>query len=124
LLLESVKGQVFERNMEVNFEAALASVFPSSLRGYQPPARFTKEVHNILERSERINIPSILLIGVPVSGTDIGELLSGLVLSRAGDLSCSDGECCYLFLNDDNGATFRQEHRRSIPEPPFRHAQT
>lgn len=99
LLLESVKGQVFERNMEVNFEAALASVFPSSLRGYQPPARFSKEIHNILERSERINIPSTLLIGVPVNGTDIGELLSGIVLSRAGDLSCSDGECCYLFLN-------------------------
>ena len=99
LLLESVKGQVFERDMEDNFEAALASVFPSSLRGYQPPARFTKEVHNILERGERINIPSTLLIGVPVSGTDIGELLSGIVLSRAGDLSCSDGDCCYLFLN-------------------------
>lgn len=99
LLLESVKGQVFDRNMEVNFEAALASVFPSSLRGYQPPARFTKEVHNILERSERINIPSTLLIGVPVNGTDIGALLSSIVLSRAGDLSCSDGECCYLFLN-------------------------
>ena len=99
LLLESVKGQVFDRNMEVNFEAALASVFPSSLRGYQPPARFTKEVHNILERSERINIPSTLLIGVPMNGTDIGVLLSGIVLSRAGDLSCSDGECCYLFLN-------------------------
>ncbi len=99
LLLESVKGQVFERRMDINFETALASVLPSTLRGYQAPVHFCPEVHKILDRSETIDIPCTLFVGIPVAGTDIASLLSNIVLSRAGDLSSSDGENCYLFLN-------------------------
>jgi cellulose biosynthesis protein BcsE len=99
LLLESVKGQIFERSVELNFENALASVLPSALRGYQTPVRFCNEVQNIVQRGETIGIPCTLLIGVPLAEIKLGTLLSSIDLSRAGDLSSSDGECCYLFLN-------------------------
>lgn len=99
LLLESLSGQIFDRDVDINFEVALASVTPSGLRGYLLPARFVREAESIAERGETLNIPCALVIGQPARDTTVEDVLARINMARPGDLISSDGESCYLFLN-------------------------
>ncbi|MFZ4480931.1 MAG: BcsE family c-di-GMP-binding protein [Rhodoferax sp.] len=99
LLLESLRGQVFNRDVDINFEAALASVTPTRLRGYILPMRFTREVDLILDRAETLNIPCAMIIGRPTEDLTMIDILMQINLSRSGDLITADNEFCYLFLN-------------------------
>ncbi|MFZ6876177.1 BcsE family c-di-GMP-binding protein [Undibacterium sp. Di27W] len=99
LLLESLKGQSFDRNVDIDFEIALASVLPSGLRGYLLPPRFAREIGLIIERGAALSIPCVLVIGELVHGTSFPEILARINISRPGDLLSSDGRACYLFFN-------------------------
>ena len=99
LLLESLSGQIFDRDVDIDFEVALASVIPSVLRGYLPAPRFAREAKLIVERGEALNIPCSLVIGRPSRGRRIVDILAHIHMARPGDLISSDGESCYLFLN-------------------------
>lgn len=99
LLLDSLKGQIFSRDVGINFEAALASVLPTRLRGYLAPLSFVREVDRILDQAQTLNIPCAMVIGKPGTGMTIVESLTISGLSRPGDLISTDGEYCYLFLN-------------------------
>jgi len=99
LLIGSLKGQVFSRDVDINFEAALASVLPTRLSGYQKPSRFVREVAEILNRSETLDIPCALMIGRPVANIKMSDIVSNHRISRPGDLMTADDEKCYLFLN-------------------------
>lgn len=99
LLLDSLKGQIFSRDVGINFEAALASVLPTRLRGYLAPLSFVREVERILDQAQTLNIPCAMVIGKPGAGMTITESLTISGLSRPGDLISTDGEYCYLFLN-------------------------
>lgn len=99
LLLESLNGQNFNRDVDINFEAALASVLPTRLRGYLAPLRFAREVGATLAQGHLLNIPSALIIGTPLAMVSMTELISTAGLSRPGDLISADNEHCYLFLN-------------------------
>lgn len=99
LLLDSLVGQVFTRDVDINFEAALTSVLPTRLRGYLLPVRFVREVSAILSQGETLNIPSALIVGRPGSTVAITDILANSGLSRPGDLISADAENCYLFLN-------------------------
>ena len=99
LLLESLNGQSFNRSVAINFEAALASVLPTRLRGYQLPLRFIREVGIILDPSETLNIPCAMIVGKPGPGLTAIDILSKICISRPGDLVSADHEYCYLFLN-------------------------
>lgn len=99
LLLESLNGQNYNRDVNINFEAALASVLPTRLRGYLTPTRFAREVGAILAQGQVLNIPSALIIGTPLASISIVELIANAGLSRPGDLISADNEHCYVFLN-------------------------
>ena len=99
LLLESLSGQIFDRDVDIDFEVALASVVPSGLRGYLPAPRFAREARLIVERGEALNIPCSLVVGRPSTGRSVVNLLARIDMARPGDLVSSDGESCYLFLN-------------------------
>ena len=99
LLLESLNGQVFSRDVDINFEAAMASVLPATASGYVLPSRFVREVQSILERAVTLDIPCAMVVGKPAQHTSVIDILKSSGLSRPGDLITSDGECCYLFLN-------------------------
>lgn len=99
LLLESLSSQVFTRNVEINFEAALASVIPSRLRGYLQPKDFARESAGMLSQGTTLNIPSALIMGYPVHGMSVAAVIAQCGLSRPGDLVTGDNERCYLFLN-------------------------
>ena len=99
LILDSLVGQIFARDVDINFEAALASVLPTQLRGYLPPLRFLREVSAILTRGETLNIPCALIKGRPRQDVAMTRILASGGLSRPGDLVTADREFCYLFLN-------------------------
>ena len=99
LLLESLSGQIFDRDVDIDFEVALAGVIPSGLRGYLPPARFAREARTIVERGESLNIPCSLVVGRPSPARTMVDILAHIDMARPGDLASSDGEWCYLFLN-------------------------
>lgn len=99
LLLESLNGQSFNRDVAINFEQALASVLPTRLRGYLPALRFRREVQYILDRAGTLNIPSVLIIAHPMQGISALDVLQNISLTRAGDLNSSDGASCFIFLN-------------------------
>ncbi|QDL53088.1 BcsE family c-di-GMP-binding protein [Rhodoferax aquaticus] len=99
LLLESIRGQVFNRNVDINFEAALASVVPTMLRGYLMPTHFVREVETIFKRSATLDIPCALIIGTPLPDTPMEDLLGNIALSRPGDLSTASESECFIFLN-------------------------
>ena len=99
LLLESLNGQLFSRNVNIDFEAALASVLPTRLRGYLPPQRFAREAAMVLDRAQPLQIPCALVSGEPLAGTDMGALIAACTLARAGDLITTDGTRCLIFFN-------------------------
>lgn len=99
LMIDSMAGQVFSRDVDINFEATLASVSPTSLRGYQPPARFVREVSALVERAGTLNLPYALVVGTPIEGTEMLDTLKTLRVTRAGDLFSADNSHCYVFLN-------------------------
>jgi len=99
LLLESLKGQIFNRDVDINFEAALASVMPTQLHGYLLPQRFVREAAVILDRAETLNVPCALIVGLPVASLTMLDLIANNAISRAGDLITADAEKCFVFLN-------------------------
>ena len=99
LLLESLNGQLFSRNVNIDFETALASVLPTRLRGYLAPQRFAREAAMVLDRAQPLHIPCALVSGVPLAGFDMGELMGACRLSRPGDLITTDGTRCFIFFN-------------------------
>ena len=99
LLLSSLNGQIFDRDIDINFEMALASVSPSGMKGYVLPDRFVSEATNLLERAETLDIPCALVLGLAARDVSAGDLLAQMLMSRGGDLVTFDQQYCYLFLN-------------------------
>lgn len=99
LLLKSLSGQIFNRDIEINFEAAMASVIPTKFRGYLVPLRFVSEVQLILDRAETLKIPCAMIVGKPSPSVAMEDIVAAIGLSRLGDLLTADEEYCYLFLN-------------------------
>jgi cellulose biosynthesis protein BcsE len=99
LLLESLSGQIFNRDVDINFEAAIASVIPTRFRGYLLPLNFVREVELILDRAETLKIPCAMIVGQPSPNMKMADIMASISLSRLGDLLTTDGQSCYLFLN-------------------------
>lgn len=99
LLLQSLQGQIFNRDVDINFETALASVLPTQLRGYLLPPRFVQEVIASLERSQTLDVPCALMIGRPAQNISMLDLMAGNQISRPGDLITADTKNCFVFLN-------------------------
>jgi len=99
LLLQSLQGQIFNRDVDINFEAALASVLPTQLHGYLLPPRFVQEVATILARCETLNVPCALMIGRPAQGVPMKNLMVSNQISRPGDLITADADNCFVFLS-------------------------
>ena len=98
-LLESLNGQVFKRDVEVNFESAVESAFPPKQPAYLPVQAFVREVTASLDRAEALGMSCAMVTGKPMPGMTVVGILTRNVLTRPGDRMTSDGESCYIFLN-------------------------
>lgn len=98
-LLESLEGQVFKRDVEVNFEAAVESAFPTRQPTYLPVQAFVREVTASIVRAEAVGAPCAMVVGKPMPGLTVVGILNQNVMIRPGDRMTSDGESCFIFLN-------------------------
>jgi cellulose biosynthesis protein BcsE len=99
LLLASLGGQIFDRDVDINFDAALASVIPSGLRGYLLPERFVSEASALVERAATLDIPCAMVVGQPARDTGAADILARIRMARSGDLITFDHQYGYLFLS-------------------------
>lgn len=99
LAIESLNGQVFSRDVDVNFDAALASVSTSHACGYLPPPQFCQQAGDIVERSKALTIPYALVrVKIP-KGQGAGEVVGKFRLNRNGDMVTATNEDIFLFLS-------------------------
>ena len=117
LLLSSLNGQIFDRDIDINFEMALASVSPSGVKGYVLPERFVAEAKNLLERAETLDIPCALVLGMPARDVEAGDLLAQMLMSRSGDLVTFDQQYGYLFLNGCPESSLLMTLERVLGQP-------
>lgn len=118
LLLETLKGQVYTKDVDINFEAALGSVVTPRFKGYVPAATFVRETLSMLERADMLGIPNTLLVGCPAQGQTAQALIDAVHLPRMGDLLTADHTYCYLFLSScpkaSQGAAFDSIFKASL----------
>lgn len=98
-LVDSISGQVFKREVEVSFEAAVESALPPKQRSYIPALAFAREVAVSLDRADTLGVSCAMVTGKPMPGMTAVGILTNSVLARPGDMMSSDGESCYIFLN-------------------------
>lgn len=99
LALESLKGVVFDRDVDVDFESALASVTPSHACGLLPAQGFVQEVSRIVEHSKELGVPYVLVrIKVP-EGMSASAASDHFKLARGGDIMTTDKRMLFLFIS-------------------------
>lgn len=96
--LEGIQGQRFERPVERDFEALLASLRPLSLGGRVSPAAFIEQLHTWLESDASRAASSLMVALHPAGGLSTGQALRQCHVSRHGDLATVMEGQLYLFL--------------------------
>lgn len=98
LMLESLQGQTFSRDLAIDFEQALLNVTTPARIGYAHPGSFCSEVQQVVERLNQLNIPSTLVMAPVQPGLQPLPLLQTVTFHRQGDLFTTDGTLCYFFF--------------------------
>lgn len=99
LALESLKGVVFDRDVDVDFESALRSVAPSHACGLLPHEGFVKEVTKIVGHSKELGIPYVLVrITIP-DGMSAQTAADHFKLVRGGDVMTFNERFLLLFVS-------------------------
>jgi len=99
LAIESLNGQMFSRDVDVNFDNALASVTSTHACGYVPPAQFCQQANDIVQRSKALGIPYALVRIKPPAGKGLEEIVKSFQLKRNGDMATATNMEVYLFLS-------------------------
>ncbi len=99
LLLESVRGQVYQHDTKFNFDEAIESILPTRKKGYLSPQRFCDEVESVLIQAQSLLVPCVLIVIRHPAGVDLLTSLNRFRISRNGDLITADANYCYVFLH-------------------------
>ena len=99
LAIQSLAGQQFARDVDVNFETALASVSTSKGVGYVASTQFCQQVADIVERSKALTIPYALIRAKAPTGTTVEQAVGRFKLTRNGDMVTAINDEIFLFLS-------------------------
>lgn len=99
LSLASLKGQIFNREIDLDFDNALASVAPTKAVGALPPHTFLNECQRILEHSRELDVPCSLIRFTLEPDEAEATAMARFNLTRAGDLATAQGGFLYIFLS-------------------------
>jgi cellulose biosynthesis protein BcsE len=99
LAIQSLAGQMFSREVDVNFDHALASVSTSHGTGYVTAAQFCQQVADIVERSKPLSIPYALIRAKAPAGVTIEQAVARFKLTRNGDMVTAINDEIFLFLS-------------------------
>ena len=97
-LLESIQGQVWQRNGSDDFEALLERLRPLPLSGLLGAAGFAEAVRQMWSGRDRGEISHQLLRLAPREGLDLAAAAGQMRLRRHGDIACIADGNLYLFL--------------------------
>jgi cellulose biosynthesis protein BcsE len=99
LAIQSLAGQTFSREVDVNFDHALASVSTTHPCGFVPAAQFVQHAADIVERSKALAIPYALVRVKLPKGVSAEQAVGRFKLKRNGDMVTTTNEDLYLFLS-------------------------
>src|SRR5688572_570206 len=99
LAIQSLSGQTFSRDVDVNFDSALASVSTSHGVGYVAAPHFCKQVGDIVERSKSLAIPHALIRAKAPTGQTVEQAVTRFKLTRNGDMVTAINDDIFLFLS-------------------------
>lgn len=99
LAIQSLQGQTFSRDIDVNFDTALASVSTPHACGYVAPGQFCQQASDIVERSKALAIPYALVRVKLPAGQPVEQVVGKFKLSRNGDLVTATNADIFLFLS-------------------------
>jgi cellulose biosynthesis protein BcsE len=100
LVLESIKGQFYEREIDVDFDVAIDSVTPSKAIGFVAPNNFFHEVSEMVGRSEALGVPYGLVRIKPPQNMPANDAVGQFKLTRAGDIvTATDKGHVLLFMH-------------------------
>ena len=107
LLLESIRGQLYQTDTKFDFNEAIESILPSRKKGYLPPQRFCDEIDTVLIQAHALSVPCVLVVLRHPVGVDLMTSINRFRISRNGDLVTADASYCYVFLHACPEANFR-----------------
>ena len=99
LAIQSLNGQVFAREVDVNFDHALASVSTSKGVGYCAAPHFCQQISDIVERSKALSIPYALIRAKAPAGMSVEQAVGRFKLTRNGDMVTAVNDDIFLFLS-------------------------
>lgn len=99
LSIQSLNGQMFARDIDVNFDHALASVSVTKGVGYCAAPQFVQQVSDIVERSKALSIPYALIRAKAPVGTTVEQAVPRFKLTRNGDMVTAINDDIFLFLS-------------------------
>jgi cellulose biosynthesis protein BcsE len=99
LAIQSLAGQVFSRDVDVNFDTALASVATPHASGYLPPPQYCQQAADIVERGKPLAIPYALIRAKPPAGMSVEQAVQRFKLTRNGDMVTATADEVILFLS-------------------------
>lgn len=99
LAIQSLTGQSFSRDVDVNFEHALASVSTTHACGYVPAPAFFQQASDIVERSRALSIPYALVRAKMPAGQTPEQSVTRFKLTRNGDMVTATTDEVMLFLS-------------------------
>jgi cellulose biosynthesis protein BcsE len=99
LAIQSLAGQTFSREVNVNFDSALASVSTAHGVGYAQAPQFCAQVADIVERSKALSIPYALVRAKVPRGMPLEQAVGRFRLNRNGDMVTATTDEIFLFLS-------------------------
>lgn len=97
-VIDSLRDQVFTRELPGSFDTALRSAMPPAASGYLRPQDYCAAVREAVERGAAIGVHSALLRLMIHPQLSHLEVLRKIRLKRPGDLFSADDRSVYVFL--------------------------
>lgn len=99
LLIESLRGQVFRQELNVNFDEAISSILPSRKNGYLAVEQFCEEVQTVVNQARSLSVPCVMARLRHPQQCSAVQSIRRFHITRSGDLITADEHYCYLFLH-------------------------
>jgi len=97
-MLDSLQGQVFNRQLDDDYESVITTVSPSEEVGYLPAADFVSSVSKTLEATAVTGVQSAMIQLNILPGVGVANALRLCRLRRPGDICTAVGDAVFLFL--------------------------
>ena len=112
-----LRGQVYAKDLDADFDTVIAQIMPSALQGYLLPLHFVFAVREMTARAASLSIRNALVRLKPAPGLTPEDVLRSCWMKRKGDICTADDEQVYLFLFACRESSVEQALDRQFASP-------